>query len=277
MTKTSARPDRTVGFIGNCQADLLQRLFQRAIESRPYRSFYHFYELAEAERAQAQDEVAQCDVLFVQDIKNCDDYPLRDAIRAETRVLPFPFLWFAAPWPYDDFNGLRDARARAQDDPALHTVTYYDGALGRLRKLVPDPEARLAAYRGLDLAGLVKPERILDFETRRLEALDQRYDSTIGRLILDQFRDKPLFNTVNRPCGALLIMVLQHVMKALDIEIALPDFPELDELAVMQVPVHPKVGEALGMRWATSDRLYNVEGKSLDWEAYVRAYITRYS
>ncbi len=140
-----ARPYRTLGFIGNCQADLLQRLFQRTTEGHPFRSFYQFYELTEAGQAKARDELASCDVLFVQDIKNCEDYPLRDAIRAETRVLPFPFLWFAAPWPYDDFNGMRDGHARSQDDPALHTVTYYDGALGRLRKHVPDADARLAA------------------------------------------------------------------------------------------------------------------------------------
>jgi hypothetical protein len=274
MTMMTAR---TIGFVGNCQADLLQRLFQRATDGRPFRNFYHFYELDEAEQPKARADLAQCDVLFVQDIKNCEDYPLRDAIRAETRVLPFPFLWFAAPWPYDDFNGLRDGHARSQDDPALHTVTYYDGALGRLRKLVPDPEARVAAYRALDLSGLIKPERILDFEARRFEAQDQRYGHAIGRYILERFRDQPLFNTVNRPNGELLVMLFEQMLNALDIKLALPPLPELDELAVVQVPVHPKIGKALGVRWATDDRLYNFDGERLNWEAYVRAYIARYS
>ena len=136
----------TIGFVGNCQAEVLQRAFQKAAPSSDFTTFYHFFDVMDERRAGA--DIANCDVLLMQDIQNLEAYPLRDAIAASTKVLPFPFLRFASPWPYDDFNGLRDSVARAQDDPSMHTTTYYDGVLGRLRRQLPEPEARFAAYPG---------------------------------------------------------------------------------------------------------------------------------
>jgi hypothetical protein len=192
---------RVIGFIGNCQAELLQRAFQCIVPADRIHSFYHFYEISTAEREKARADLDLCDDLLIQDIQNSDDYPLRDGVRAATRVTRFPFLWFAAPWPYDDFNGLRDIGARSQDDPALHTTTYYDGVLGRLRRLGIEPQARLAVYRALDVPGLVRPERILDFEVRRLEAQDARFGIGTGKFILENFRKLPLFHTaINSIC-----------------------------------------------------------------------------
>src|SRR5262249_2917721 len=153
---------------------------------------------------QAREEISRCDILFLQDIQDLKDYPLHQAIPTRAKVVNIPFLRFAAPWPYDDFNGMRDGAARAQDDPALHTSTYYDGMLGRLRRAIPDPRARVDAYRRLAIEGAIDPLRVLDFEARRLEGLDRRLGTSIGRLILDEFRKRQLFYTVNRPCGTLL-------------------------------------------------------------------------
>ena len=168
--------------------NLLHRAFSRVVPATEIHSFYHFFDVPEGDRAQAAAELAQCDDLLVQDVKNFEDYDLKDAIPAGVNIIRFPVIWFAAPWPYDDFNGLRDAHARSLDDPSVHTTTYYDGALGKLRKLVPDPQARLEAYRALDVPGLVRPERILDFKSRRLEGLDARFGMGIGKFILDGFR-----------------------------------------------------------------------------------------
>ncbi len=267
---------RTIGFIGNCQTELLHRAFSR-VAPAGITSFYHFFDVPEADRATAAAQLAQCDDLLVQDVKNFEDYTLREAIPASANIIRFPVIWFAAPWPYDDFNGLRDAHARGLDDPSVHTTTYYDGALGKLRKLVPDPQARFEAYLRLDVPGLVAPHRILDFEARRLEALDARFGTAIGKTILDGFRESQLFYTVNRPCGSLLAMLLDYVLAASKIDAASQPMPELDELQTIQSPVHPKIAEALGMTWVTPDRTYQVHGKVMDFETYVHAYIARYN
>ena len=119
--------------------------FQKAAPSSDFATFYHFFDVTDERRAGA--DIANCDVLLMQDIQNLEAYPLRDAIAASTKVLSFPFLRFASPWPYDDFNGLRDSVARAQDDPSLHTTTYYDGVLGRLRRQCPNRKRALPPTR----------------------------------------------------------------------------------------------------------------------------------
>jgi hypothetical protein len=105
-----------VGFIGNCQAELLQRAFQNAAPDGEFASFYHFFDVPDERRAAARADLARCDILMMQDIQDVDLYPLRDAISPSTKLIQFPFLRFASPWPYDDFNGLRDTIARDQDD-----------------------------------------------------------------------------------------------------------------------------------------------------------------
>lgn len=267
---------RTIGFVGNCQAQVLQKAFRRATSASHLASFYHFYDVPEAARGAARADLADCDILLMQDIQDLESYPLRDSIPAGARIVQFPFLRFASPWPYDDFNGMRDTIARAQDDPASHTTTYYDGVLGRLRRSTSEPQARFEAYELAQASGMIDPLRVHDFEARRLEALDARFGCAIGRFILARFRTTQLFYTVNRPCGALLAMVLDYIFKALALDPRPATDEELDALRAIETPVHPFVARRLAIEWAAPTRLYNVDGGKTDWEGFVRGYIARY-
>lgn len=265
-----------VGFVGNCQAELLCKAFRRAVAGSRITAFYHFFDIAGPSLADAHADTAACDVLLLQDIQDVERYPLRGSISNRTKIISFPFLRFAAPWPYDDFNGIRDSFARSQDDPALHTTTYYDGMLGRLRRRVPDPRQRVAAYRRLEVEGAVDPGRVLDFEMRRLEALDERFGVVIGRFILSEFRTKQLFYTVNRPSGVVLAMVMDYILHAMGIELDGSFIQDLDELRSLQVPIHPLVARRLGIEWADHATLYDMNGDLITWEDYVRRYVERY-
>lgn len=276
MLRRDRMTRQSIGFVGNCQAELLQKAFQKAAPPQAFTSFYHFFDVAHDLHDAARAEVTNCDVLLMQDIADIEDYPLRRAIPSGTEIVQFPFLRFASPWPYDDFNGVRDNAARNQDDPAVHTTTYYDGALGRLRRLVPEPGARLAAYRADKIEGMPDPARLHDFEARRLAALDERFGMGIGRFILDGFRSTQLFYTVNRPGGAVLAMLLGYIFKTLDLDLAAAPDDILDELRAIQVPVHPAVARRLSIAWATETRLYRNGDREVDWESHVRAYIERY-
>jgi len=264
---------RIIGFIGNCQAELLHKAFREMAPASDFKTFYHFFDVPEAARQSASADLAACDDLLMQDIQDLEVFPLRPAIPAGTRIVRFPVLRFASPWPYDDFNGMRDTIARAQDDPERHTTTYYDGVLGRLRRLVLQPQARFEAYKALDM---VDPVRVHDFEARRLEALDERFGCAIGRHILDGFRRARLFHTVNRPRGALLAMLLEHILKELHLDLSVPPAEALDELRSIQVPVHPLVARKLSIEWADETTLYACEGTNMTWEGFVRFYIERY-
>ena len=105
----------SVGFVGNCQAELLQRAFAKASPATDITSFYHFFDVAKDRLAAARAEVRACDVILMQDIQDAEIYPLRAALSPHCQTITFPFLRFASPWPFDDFNGLRDTVARNQD------------------------------------------------------------------------------------------------------------------------------------------------------------------
>ncbi|MGH6670810.1 MAG: WcbI family polysaccharide biosynthesis putative acetyltransferase [Xanthobacteraceae bacterium] len=266
----------SIGFVGNCQAELLQRAFAKATPAAQFASFYHFFDLSQDELATARAEICACDVILMQDIRDAENYPLRASLPPHCRIIAFPFLRFASPWPYDDFNGLRDSVARNQDDPALHAVTHYDGILGRLRRVEPDPRNRFEAYKECKFKEMIDPARVHDFETRRLEALDERFGFEIGRHILEGFRKTQLFYTVNRPCGAVLALVLEYIFKVLDLALTAQPDGVLDELRLIQVPVHPFVARRLSIEWADRKRLYRNGDREMNWDGFVRAYIERY-
>lgn len=260
-----------VGFVGNCQAELLSRAFRAA--ALGCETVYRFYD--EAGEAAAAD-AARCDILVLQDIQNVEDWLLYDRVGPAARIVRIPFLRFAALWPYDDFNGPRDLAARAQDHPSRHTVTYYDSVLAKLRRFVSDPEARIAAYRRLDAPQIVDPLRVLDFEARRLVAMDEKYGVAIGAAILADFCTRQLFFTVNRPCGELLAGVLALIGRETGLALGPPRGVDLDELAAIECPVHPRVAEKLGVSWATPDRRYARDGSTYTFEEHARDYIRRY-
>ena len=95
----------------------------------------------------------------------------------------FPMLMFATPWPFDSLSGLPDRHAELADaiEPLFPNL---DGALARLRREVPDAEARFRAYQSLEMAWATDTTRLARFEERRLAAMDHKYGCDIGEHIL---------------------------------------------------------------------------------------------
>jgi Polysaccharide biosynthesis enzyme WcbI len=262
--------------IGNCQALTVYealvrtRAFNARLDAR-----YHFVNLQQHLRELGKSDLKNCDILFVQDIRDWENYPLRSEIPEELPVVKFPLLHFASLWPFDHYNGPGDREAYERESPNL-TFLYLDGLLAKLRKEIPDREQRLLAYRSLSIAGVVNYVRLHDFEKRRLAAMDKQFGFDIGQYILDNFQRKRLFYTTNHPNGQILAMLLQHLLTRVGIASVYRSITSLDHLRRLQVPVHPKVAKALGVKWASEDTKYLYGGERITWETYVRRYIEHY-
>jgi hypothetical protein len=267
---------RKVVVVGNCQAQTVHEALLRAghlnarMEAR-----YHFVELQKNLHEEGRRELAACDVLLVQEIRDWERYPLREAIPDRVPIITFPLLHFASLWPFDHYNGPGDREAHEREWPNL-TFAYLDGLLGRLRREIPDPEQRFAAYRALAVPGIVNCARLHDFEERRLLAMDRKYDFGIGRFILDNFRRRRLFHTTNHPNGQILALLMRYLMRRLALDGSYRPRPGLDQLRRLQVPVHPKVARALGVAWAHERTRYSYAGRMITWEEYIRSYIDHY-
>ena len=272
------RRRKKIVIIGNCQSDILRQGFNW-IEglNRQYEAKYHYVSLLPQNLLDlARRDLEQSDVVLVQDISNWERSPLRDHVPARIEPVTFPGLRIASPWPFDAWNGPADRDAHAREGPNL-VFPYQDGLLARLRREIPDQEARFRAYRDLDSPGLVDPKRLHDLEHRRLLAADKKFGFEIGAYILENIRARRIFHTTVRPNRAVLDLLMRHVLKAMGVagEHHLPEGIEA-VLQNAQVPIHPKVAAALGVGWANERTRYLVRGEPITWETYVRRYIAHY-
>src|SRR5205814_9081242 len=178
--------------------------------------------------------------------------------------------------PCDGSTGRGDREAYHREATNL-TVSYLDGLLGRLRKEIPDKEARFDAYRALELPGIVNYCRLHQLEERRLAANDKQFGVAIGDYILTNFRKRRIFHTTVRPNWQVFNLLLQYVAKAVSVSEPVSLTEKVDVmLREPQVPVHPKVARDLGVPWANEKTRYSVHGREVTWEAYIRSYIEQY-
>jgi hypothetical protein len=262
--------------IGNCQADLVSiALRENATLRGRFRAVYHAARLQAHQFEQARRDLDGCDVVLVQDIQDCASYPLREHIPPGALTVTFPFLRFASLWPFDGYNGADDRVARLRDYPNFE-FTYRDGLLGRLRKEIPDPAARLVAYRTLAVEGVVDCRALHRFEEKRLLAMDRKFGGDIGAFILRNFRDRQLFHTTGHPNADLFATLLSQIAGKLGIELRPRRNRAPDGLQLLQIPVHPEVARRLGVRWANGPTRYAYRGSRITWEEYVSRYIAYY-
>jgi hypothetical protein len=270
-------PQRTkVLIVGNCQAQTVHEALARSGEFDDRLDVkYHFVALQQNLHEAGRAEVESSDVLLVQDIRDWENYPLRPYIRDGARIIKFPLLHFASLWPFDHYNGPGDKEAYEREWPNL-TFLYHDGLLARLRKEIPDRDERLLAYRSLSVDGIINFARLHDFEKRRLTAMDKQFGCEIGQFILDNFQRRRLFYTTNHPNGQIIGMLMQYLLRQLGIGRGFRPNSTLDHLRRLQVPVHPKVAETLGVTWAKENTKYLYGGEQITWETYIRRYIDHY-
>ena len=262
--------------VGNCQAQTVHEALARSGQFDDRLDVkYHFVALQQNLHEAGKAEVESSDVLLVQDIRDWQNYPLRPYIQDGARIIKFPLLHFASLWPFDHYNGPGDKEAYEREWPNL-TFLYHDGLLARLRKEIPDREQRLLAYRTLSVDGIINFTRLHDFEKRRLMAMDKQFGCEMGQFILDNFQRQKLFYTTNHPNGQIIGMLMRYLLRKLGMDQGYRPNSTLDHLRRLQVPVHPKVAQALGVTWATENTKYLYGGAQITWETYIRRYIDHY-
>ena len=268
-------PKRRLVAIGNCQVEMLALAMQATpqlaerFEARHYRP-----DVTGAMLEAARRDLASSDIVLMQDIADVEASPLKAEVPDGAQIVHAPCLHLASPWPFDGYNGPTDFAAAAQEGLEL-TFTSLDSLLGRLRDQIPDPEARFAAYAGLNVSGAPDVERLSRFETRRLLEMDRKYGFEIGAYIVESFPRKRLFHTTAHPARKLLDMLLRHVTG----ELGKPQgtrWRHFDKMQRDQTPIHPVLARRLGVRWADERTIYLHRGRPMTWEGYVRAYIAHY-
>jgi len=277
--RPSAR--RKIVIIGNCQSETLRQGFvQIEALSKRFDVRYHFVQLQKNLHEFAIRDLETCDVLLIQDIRLWDEFPLQGCVRPGAESHRFPLVRFASLWPFDAWNGPGDRAANDQEAPNL-TFPYLDGLLGRLRREIPDREARFDAYRALDLPaelpGVINYRRLHQVEVHRLAAMDKKFGFAIGSFIVENFQNRRLFHTTVRPNWEVFNLMMQFVAKLVGAAEPISLTGSVDaSLRNPQVPIHPKVARDLGVKWADERTRYLNRGQQVTWESYIRSYIEHY-
>lgn len=261
---------------GNCQTAALYEVLRRipAVTARWDVVHHELWAKGDVlERNLA--EFDECDVLLQQDVRNWRTHPRAGSLPATTRVVRFPFCYIAALWPFDGHQNGNDPGWRFGEGELKFGFT--DNLLGRLRAETPDPVARAARYRALDVPDPVDIARYAAFEEARLLREDQRLGFTLGRFIADTYRSQRLFHAITHPSRALLVRMTEEVLARLEVDAGPIDALVLDYLGYFQVPLHPQVIAALGITWADEQTTYNFNNaEKLTFDEYVARYIRVY-
>jgi hypothetical protein len=232
-----------------------------------------------------RDEIAESSLIILQDLNSLQEYPFKFLSEdLKPPSLLFPSLAFAPLWPFStEFSGRDEVAEKLCAARNRSGLVYFDYLLGSLR-CVTDKNVRYSSYRylrdeeGSDVEKRIRIrnfERILDLECSRLIKLDANYGLSIGRYIIDNFRDQRLFHTIGHPTVELVHVLVTQLMEKVGVSSSLSR-PLIDSLAYYQLPVHPVVAETLRVNWVTPDMTYIVLGENLTFEGYTRRYIDEF-
>lgn len=177
-------------------------------------------------------------------------------------AVPIPNLFFKGYWPFWQSGG---------------PINFTDALLEKLLEK-GDSQTALRLY--------LKGDPALLGDTATLEAIAQdslaheeakEHDAPIrcAPLLRERWRTEQLFLTVNHPCAELVFYVADALLRLL----GLGGLPPAVRSAYAHpyndfwLPIHPGVGTALGLAFASAERRYPLFHNCLTHREYVTAYL----
>lgn len=242
---------------GNCQAEALRVLLERAAPDLRCVRVPPVHELTADDVPHLQRLLARCDVLVAQPVR--DGYrglPLgtMEAVAATplARLVRIPVVRDSRLHPYQAL-----VRVPSAGEPPV--VPYHDL---RTLSLAAGRSEQVAAS---DAEGLLEVGRRSQAELRRREA--EHRTLVVSDLLEQTGADSS--HTLNHPGNPVLIGLAQRVLDALGHDGTVGD-PGRVLLRSVLAPLHPEVLDALGLDAAAAREVWLVDGEPVDDE-HVRA------
>lgn len=98
--------------------------------------------------------------------------------------------------------------------------------------------------------------------------------------ILERWKDRPMFHTINHPCKELLIHAVQGILDGIGMPELSPEelrgiqadrlFPSYVDF---DLPIHPGVAAFHSLKFVTPDQRFNVFGQQMTFRQYIARYI----
>jgi len=269
-----ARPYR-IFLSGNCQMQFVYDALRRLCRDTPeialsFRASYR------AMRAGDDEDARRCDVHVTQ-VANLAGDPWRALVPASARRIRVPAL--ALPGVFHVFaprvHPGHEARGRPPFYLARGNAVLND--LVAQRRAGAPPDALTAAYLDYRGAEIENAPRLWDMNIAAMRRLGAQADFDPWRAIEPSLRTRRHFWSVKHPTRATAMLLLRPVVAMLGLPAdaaaldALASAPEYHE--PYHAPVHPRLGEILGLDWAGPATRYRFFQHELTAGEHARLYI----
>lgn len=183
-----------------------------------------------------------------------------EALPAGTRTVCIPNLFFKAYWPLWDSNKI---------------INYSDMLLNDLIERGLSKAEILHIYLQTDIKKYYNLESLIQKSIEKERQKEKRWDFPMVDAVLQDYREEPLFKTVNHPGRRLCLEVADNVLGLLG-------FDPLDESArsrfqepfpEFEQPIHPQVVDYLGLSFVDPETRYFVYGGYKTFEEYANCYV----
>lgn len=246
----------------NCQGEPVEDLLRL---SPRFSECYEVYRFTNYTRETIPEElISRCDLFLHQHLStnwgNLSSDLISSKLKKGARSVAFPSMLFLHYWPLWSGNPGFD-----------YTDTFLESLLAK----------ELTESQILHLFMNTRLTKIYNFEAimNKSERIE-RSKENIGvvryvDLILANFKQKRLFNTINHPRKELLAHTVNSILK----ELSMDNLPEQDVLNFPETfpdfeqPIHPQVAEYLGLDFGGPDERYHVYGADITFEEYAIRYI----
>lgn len=247
----------------NCQGDAIRLLleatpaFARLFRIRHYRN-YTCESLGE--------DLGRCTLLLHQFLGEqwgaLSTQEVLQRLPGQCRHLELPNLFFKGYWPFWANRGPGE-------------IHFADSLLERLLANGLSPEEVLRLYLHGDTALLGDVAAVAEDSIVREEAKEAGKPIGCAHILRERWREEQLFLTINHPGSELLCYVADSVLRLL----GLGPLPASVRAAFRHphedfwLPIHPRVGQRLGLPFVTPERRYPIFGRQLTHSQYVSAYL----
>ncbi len=264
-----------VVFVGNCQAQALFGAYRDWIAPERDETVHYVPAYEDADEA-AKDRIRQADVVALQVTDTEQKVSLADQ-QITGRVVMFPMVTAFFLWPFHNGSHPRD-----KDIPPTYYKTFTgecgDRWLDKRIARGDEPQAILERYRDLDVVKEANLDRLVELAATQQRQRDARADMGLGDYIMANLASEQVFEHMHHPNLRLFALMVREVFSRMDsssaqIERALSHY-RFSPLPAYGAPVHPRIAEHLGLKWASNDLQYRfVYGERVTWNQYCQRYI----
>lgn len=243
-----------VVFVGNCQMEVLARLYKAACvcDDRIQVTYVASYE--EATEAQLQ-VISQAGILVQQVL---DFVPIVGDLKSGGRVVQVPHFTAAFLWP---FTGQAHPQNRPEpmlDDSGPYPAELGDSFLNRMITKEVAAEDAVPEYLATDVPALKRIDRLAELFLEKQRARDRACGFSCADYIEANFRTRSLFRTPNHPedqtarwfAAEVFGRIRDEDVGAQIAAISIPLF------SPSEMPIHPLVGAHFSLSYIKPERRY---------------------